>query len=66
MNVTLNSKQYTLGAPLTLAEFIGKVGINADGIAIAVDHKVIPRSQWNGFMLEDGAKLIIIKAVCGG
>ena len=62
----MNSKSYTLDAPITLSAFLEKMAISGEGIAVAVNNKVVPRSQWSSFMLEDGARLIIIKAVCGG
>lgn len=35
-------------------------------IAIAVDFNVIPRPDWGKTVLQDGSKIIIIKAVQGG
>ena len=37
-----------------------------DNIAIAVDFNVIPRPDWGKTVLQDGSKIIVIKAVQGG
>ena len=36
------------------------------GIAIAVNNKMIPRTEWERFMLHENDSLVIIKAACGG
>lgn len=35
-------------------------------IAVAVNDTVIPKSKWNDTFIQDGCKIIIIKAVQGG
>ncbi len=40
--------------------------LSANGIAVAIDNKMIPRTQWESTVLLDKANIIIIKAVCGG
>ena len=37
-----------------------------DNIAIAVEFNVIPRPDWGKTVLQDGSKIIVIKAVQGG
>ena len=37
-----------------------------DGIAAAIDNKVVPRSEWPTTHLQAGAKITVIRAVCGG
>ena len=38
----------------------------ARGVAVAVNYRVIPRSQWQEFVLHDGDALEIIRATQGG
>lgn len=40
--------------------------IPTGNIAIAVDFNVIPRPDWGKTVLQDGSKIIVIKAVQGG
>lgn len=43
-----------------------ELGIQSTGIAIAVNNKVIPRTQWETFTLAENDKVIIIHATQGG
>ncbi len=36
------------------------------GVAVAVNSKVIPRSQWTNFQIRDNDKLLLITATQGG
>jgi sulfur carrier protein len=35
-------------------------------VAIAVDCRMVPRTEWAETPLSEGADLMIIRAVCGG
>lgn len=43
-----------------------ELGIQSTGIAIAVNNKVIPRMQWETFVLAENDKVMIIHATQGG
>ena len=36
------------------------------GIAVAVNNRMVPRTEWEQFVLNENDELVIIKAVCGG
>lgn len=36
------------------------------GVAVAVDNQMVPRSNWADTALHEGARIVIIKAACGG
>jgi sulfur carrier protein len=36
------------------------------GIALAVNEKVVPKSEWGNFQLNENDKVLIIKATQGG
>jgi sulfur carrier protein len=36
------------------------------GVAVAVDAEVVPRTQWEGCRLTDGARVEVLTAVQGG
>ena len=36
------------------------------GVAIAVNNKMIPRTEWNERILQPNDSLVVIKAACGG
>ena len=66
MEVFINHSPVETDAATTLAELLMQEGIAADGIAAAIDNKVVPRSDWPTTHLQAGAKITVIRAVCGG
>lgn len=43
-----------------------ELGLPEKGVAIAVNNHLIPRTEWSGHSLQEGACIVIIKAACGG
>lgn len=64
--VKLNDKLYEVADGTTLEMFIGSLNIQLQGVAIAVDYEVIPKSDWSATILKDGMVLMMIHAVSGG
>ena len=50
----------------TLTQLAAQLELPAQGIAIAVNNKMIPRTEWERFVLHENDNLVIIKAACGG
>ena len=66
MQVFINDKSFECTPGTTLPEVLAANAIPPDNIAIAVDCNVIPRPDWGKTVLQDGSKIIVIKAVQGG
>ena len=50
-----------------LADLLGIKGIaDKQGIAVAVNQQVIPRSNWSNYTLNDKDSILVIKATQGG
>ncbi|EJX01506.1 ThiS, thiamine-biosynthesis [gut metagenome] len=65
MLITVNGKgKETLAQ--TLSELIAELQLPAQGVAAAVNNRIVPRNEWENFSLEENAAITIIKAVCGG
>lgn len=65
MKITVNNKEVTTGCQ-NLLELSQKLKFPLSGIALAVNNRMIPRAQWESYVLNENDDLIIIKAVCGG
>ena len=50
----------------TLSDFLKEFNIETNGTAIAVQGKIIPRSSWCDYKLEENDKITIIRATQGG
>lgn len=66
MEVFVNRKPVAVESGTSLAELLDRLGIAPDGTAAAVDNKVVPRDMWRQTILAEGAKITVIRAVCGG
>lgn len=65
MKLKVNDKEVETGAA-TLSLFIQEQNLPTTGIAVAVNNRMVPRTEWDSFALNEGDNILIIKAVCGG
>ena len=66
MKVQVNNKEVELIPNSTLTQLMTQLELPVQGIAIAVNNKMIPRTEWERFSLHENDNLVIIKAACGG
>ncbi len=66
MEVYINRFPVECPPELSLAGLLQREKVSSEGIAVAVDNKVVPKKAWNDTFLSEGAKVTVIRAVCGG
>ncbi len=68
MTITMNGKKTTTAESATLVTLLRENGISdsVEGIAVAVNSTVVPRSRWSEQRLSDGDMVEVINAVQGG
>lgn len=66
MKVLVNNKEVELNPDSTLVQLTAQLELTVSGIAIAVNNRMIPRTEWEGFSLHENDSVVIIKAACGG
>lgn len=68
MIIVMNGKKTNTAEAATLVMVLQENGINAntDGVAVAVNSTVVPRSKWTDVRLSDGDVIEVINAVQGG
>ena len=66
MVVRVNGVDRQLDEGTTLAELLAELDLDRDGIAVAVERRVVPRSQHPQTVLAEGKQVEIIRAVGGG
>ena len=66
--IFLNGDTSELRAGETVAAVLYRldVGLDAKGIAVAVDGAVVPRGQWEDYVLSEGARVEVLTAMQGG
>ena len=65
MKLKVNDKEVETGAA-NLSQLSQELNLPATGIAVAVNQRMISRSEWDNQPLNEGDRILIIKAVCGG
>ena len=65
MKISVNNKEVETGSNYLL-QLSQQLELPQAGIAVAVNNHMVPRSEWEHFVLHENDELIIIKAVCGG
>jgi sulfur carrier protein len=66
MRLWLNGAEREMPDGATLADALATLGVPASGVAVAVDDDVVPRADWAGYPLHDGARVEVLTAVQGG
>ena len=66
MTIVVNGEEREATEGLTVKGLLGELGLDRDGVAVAVDRRVVPRSRHAETRLGSGAKVEIIRAVGGG
>lgn len=65
MKVQVNNKEVETPST-TLLQLAQELKLPVQGVAMAVNNRMIPRTQWEKFSLKENDSLVIIKAACGG
>lgn len=65
MKILVNNKEKESKAQ-TLTLLIEELGLPSVGLAVAVNNRIVPRTQWDTYALAEGMSIVIIKAACGG
>ena len=66
MKVLVNNKETELIQGNTVADLAQQLGLPQQGVAIAVQNRMVPRTEWSTKILQERDSLVIIKAACGG
>ncbi len=64
--VVVNGRPRELPAGSTVADLLAALGFGPDGVAVAVDGAVVPKSAHATSALAAGARVEILRAVGGG
>ena len=67
MKVEINKREIAVAPEIkTLEELLTAEQLNGPGRAVAVDNRVVSRTDRKNLPLREGMKITVIKAVCGG
>ncbi len=66
IEIILNGETKALPEKQSIAELCKEIGAPANGIAVALNYELIPRSQYEKVVLRANDKVEIITATAGG
>lgn len=65
--IRVNGTSTEVAAGICLSQFVALRGLlQTEGIAVAVNNKVVRRAQWDTTELLDGDSVVLLTAVQGG
>lgn len=65
MKIRINNKETDVQAE-SLLDLAKELSLPERGVAVAVNNRMIPHTDWQQTALKDDDNIVIIKAVCGG
>jgi sulfur carrier protein len=66
VEVRVNGEPRVFEAAPTVAELLEALGVRAEGVAVAVDRQVVPRSRFAEVRVGAGQQVEVLRAVGGG
>lgn len=66
MTITLNGEERIVPPRITVDGLVETLGLPRRGIAVAIDHVIVPRSQWGSAVINLGAEVDVVTAMQGG
>ncbi len=66
MRVIINGENKELSRPMSVAELLGDLGLNAQKVALERNLEIVPRSDYATTRLEEGDRIEIVHFIGGG
>lgn len=66
MRLTINGEEQDFDAPMTVAELLGRIGLDDRRVAVERNLEIVPKSAYDGIGLGEGDKLEIVHFIGGG
>jgi sulfur carrier protein len=66
VQVWINGERRELADGARVRDALAALGAPENGVAVAVDGAVVPRTDWPSVALADGARIEVLTAVQGG
>ncbi|MGK7244563.1 sulfur carrier protein ThiS [Buttiauxella agrestis] len=66
MRIHFNDEPMQCPDNLTLAMLLEQLSLLKPGVALAINQRIVPREQWENYLLNDGDKIVLFQAIAGG
>ncbi len=66
MRILVNGEEKEVGGESTVSDLLGHLGLEVEGIAVAVNMEIVRRGDYAGTKFSEGDEIEIVRAVGGG
>ncbi len=66
MKIYLNQVEVTTEQDATISQLLHSQGIKPEGIAVAINNRIVKRDEWTIQQLAENDKVTVIRATYGG
>jgi thiamine biosynthesis protein ThiS len=66
MKVLLNNKSTFLDDGLTIKSLLNQIDMKQKYFAVEVNEQIVPKSNYDSFLIKEGDKIEIVTAIGGG
>lgn len=66
IEVHINQQKETIPQGVSILQLLEQKNISPLGLAVAIDHQVIPKTKWAEVIIDDKQEITIIRATQGG
>ncbi|MNC09474.1 Sulfur carrier protein ThiS [compost metagenome] len=66
MRIHFNDEPMQCPDNLMLAMLLEQLSLLKPGVALAINQRIVPREQWENYLLNDGDKIVLFQAIAGG
>lgn len=66
MKIVCNGEQQEIAPGTFLGEFLNRLGLDPEALVVECDGKILHRDEYDGFALQEGSVVELIRFVGGG
>ena len=66
MHIIINDQPMEFDAPLTVNQLFSTLDLPMVGTALAINQVIIPKSQWDSYLINDQDNILLFQAIAGG
>lgn len=65
MHIIINDQPMTLDPPITITELLTQLERQTLGVALAINQVIIPKNQWDSYLINDQDTILVFQAIAG-
>lgn len=66
VRIVVNGEPRTVASGLDVLRLLGELGLDPAHVAVELDRRIVPKPDWAGTPVHDGARIEVVQFVGGG